>query len=509
MAGITVGHYDIEDSAERILEQLETVVAQTDFTQDIDVTEILDLCRTARHPAYLWSVDFVEPRNDMSRVRELIQIIIEGIYKDQFSIERKPGIKADLYQEAAFQNIRCHILSEIGKANDSLGIYNQFYDAHYDKLNTARQGNLLFAAATANLCCRKFTESYKFYNELWILTKYSSPAERFDNGVIDNLSFLSMVYNFFIKHVQDFRDFLQSELKSNKPLWDHKKISFLHILHDDHTWLVSLVGRGFYDHASQLMSDLPTFTGSKNYIPRNERHFHTNHRIRPESPYEGWQQVYAEKWDYQEDCASNKSGYYNKFKCENYKYSFLHFDNDHAKDGMQHNLLLTRLTEHLDTTKWQTLVYGGCALAPVYNKLTALKKDVTCVDISEQVCFELKKDGVACNHYPIQKYVEENKGDMLFLPDILSHLQRVEVEELIQDAAENYTFMTCLIETKEDIRRFEIQQEYQHYRPIINLHQTEEPQNWYRCLFLQHWEIVDDWNDDGTIIITVKNKSQL
>ena len=325
--------YNYSDSAEAVVNNLDAAINKIDFESKdtIDITEVLDLCRTSRHPAIAWSVDFVEPRPEMAKITELISSLDASIYTTSDSIILKENIKADIYQLSAFQNIRAHIRAEKGEISEAIKIYEQFTDKHLEELDLSRRSNLLFSISIAYLCTRQFKKSFHYYNELWYEIKYADPSARFQSGGIDSWILLNCVYWFFIKHVDDFRHFISSDLKLyNKDIWNHKKISFLNILHDDNSWVASLVGIGFYNEAARLMPSLPTYTSPKPYIPRNERYFHSGSKSIVSTEYDGWQKVYAEKWNHQLSYLDAGAGEYEHDLCEGFKYSFFHFLNDNG-----------------------------------------------------------------------------------------------------------------------------------------------------------------------------------
>ncbi len=490
MGGTTTGLYSF-NTADKILMHLREAVASTDFSSEINISEILDLCRSARHPAMGWLVDFVEPRKSMGEINDLIAQIDSSVFKSSDSIELHDHLQADVYQLAGFQNIRSNMRAENGEVKEALSVLEKFKDKHLDDLDLSRKSNLLFSCCTAFLSDRQFHKSYEFYRDHWFLLKYSDPSERFESSMLDNWTLLNTIYWFFVKHVQDFRHFLSSQLKVyNKDIWNHKKISFLNILRDDDTWLVSLMGTGFYDHAKKMMPDLPAYTGPKSYIPRNESHQQLDMSARlMTDEFEGWQQVYAEKWDWQIVTEINRGGDYDYERCEDYKYSFFHWDNNHEKDARQHGRLLD-FTKERDGTyhclkEIASISYVGCALAPVYDELSQLGT-TTCVDISEQVCFEMNKIEIYTEHSPVEQYVKRNKGDLLFSADLFSHLPRNRLVEMLEDASYNFRYLVCLIELGDDVRH--MKGCFAHRS--VNLHYPETP-TWYTSIIKENYNIID------------------
>lgn len=496
-------YFDIIDSLDEVLENLR-IASKTDFNKNIDVTEILDLCRSARHPSISWQTDFVEPRPEMDEVKELIKSIDNSIFVLPDSIKLKSNISADIYQLSAFNNIRAHMRSEDGRINQSLKIYENFYNTFYDDLDLSRKANLNYSYAMALLSDGKYEECWKKYEELWYLLKYCDPDQRFKSGILDSWSLLNHVFWFFVKHIEEFRYFLSSKLKiHNKDLWNHKKISYLHILHDDHTWVVSLMGKGFYDHACSKMTNLPKYIKPKPYIPRNDRSFYSQEKIpQADDAYQGQQRIYADKWNRQCFYLMNRSGEYDYFLSEDYKYSFFYFENDHNKDFEHHTKLLEFLINSIDISG-KDIIYAGCGNAPVLDQMENKGANVECVDISEQVVFEGHKQAIHINHSPIERYIVTNYCDVLFMPDLITHLNRNKYVDLIKDASCTAPYICALIEIEDDIRELK----YEHLEKRCNLHQINENPSWHASIIREHYDIIaSDLSEDKKTFMILGKK---
>ena len=242
------------------LDSVHTAFADLKTQNTSDLTVWMDIIRTCRQPQIFWEVDYIEPKEQLTEINAIIREFEQIYYPKKTSITLRKEFSADLNQQAAFNTIRAHLHAENGDFDTSLALFRGMMLEWKEDLSTIRQSNLMFHSCLAALCCGHTGESYAYFCDHGILTNHSTIPERVGLGLEDNDTLLRMVYWFFIKHVQDFRDFFCAE-SGVKPseLWNHKKISILYLLEYDNAWVASLCGLAFYNHAREIHSGLPAY----------------------------------------------------------------------------------------------------------------------------------------------------------------------------------------------------------------------------------------------------------
>jgi len=467
---LTAGGYVLEDPKKIILNRL------NDFFEELqtskNATPWFDIIRQCRHPAFLWEIDFIEPKEPMNIVNEYIRKSEQILYGSNANVYINPEYTADKYQEVCFHTIRAYLRAEEYNFDASLKILNQIIEWSED-LSLVRRSNLIMHLFKACLCTKDFEMSYKYFKDHWYLTKYSSEAERFNEGIWDNMMIMYMIMCFFIEYTDEYQLFLSThgdiELEN---LHKHKKISIMYLLKNDHSWIVSQLSLPFYNHARELMPTLPEYFIQKN-TPRNKETIIPARKNALIKAYPGWQGTYFEKL-----CEEIATDGARPEQIDNYLYSFLHFcknyENDHQnEDALFEFLRAKQLAEN-------NIVYAGCGLAHIYSRFDG---ETTCVDVAEQMVYECEKQDIKVNLMSIEKFMANTdiSFDLFFSSGLLEHLSEYSIDMLLS---------ACRRKTKNVCLFVEIREEHVDI-PIIGnifLHRTNKPADWWKKKFNQSFD---------------------
>lgn len=260
--------YKKEESSEtleidKIFTKIEDRLFEIEKEKNSDVTFLIDLCRSLRHAGFCWEIDYIKPNQKMTKTIELIKQVESTIYSSPNSVLLKNKFQADINQLAAFQTLRAHIRAENGQMPDAITILGQFFKHSYDLLNTIRKSTILFSLSVAYLCDAQFHMSYKLYEELWNLLRHTENNRRYSEGVMDAWVMLNLVYSFFMYHVVEFKNFFSMQVKiPASELFRHKQKYFINLLNKDITSIISVIGIGFYNHATNKLKMLPKYEDS-------------------------------------------------------------------------------------------------------------------------------------------------------------------------------------------------------------------------------------------------------
>lgn len=255
-------HVDVIETQEieKIFTKIESRLFDLDKEKHVDVTHIFDLCRTLRHAGFCWEVDYIKPNKMMQKSIDLIQRVETAVYASHNSVLLRNKFNAEINQTAAFQTIRAHIRAESGKTPDAITILSQFFKNCYDMLDTRRKGALIYTLAVAYLCDAQFAMSYKLFEELWNLLRYTENTKRYSDGTADAWITLNIIYSFFMYHVIDFRNYFSAQVKApSSEVYRHKQKYFMQAMEHQLTPIISQIGIGFYNHATLKMADLPKY----------------------------------------------------------------------------------------------------------------------------------------------------------------------------------------------------------------------------------------------------------
>jgi len=443
-------------------------------TDSGDVTSWLDLLRTCRQPQILWDVDYIEPKEGMDDINEYIRQTEKILYEGN-SVTLRPQFSAHLDQQSAFCTIRAHLKAETSP-EAAKEIFSDMLDTFYSDLSVIRKSNLLYHSCLAFLCCGDFSESYECFERHWALLKYASPSDRIKEGIMDNHVILQMAYWFFVKHVDDFRDFYSVKSKADmESIWNHKKISLLYFMEYDCAWMTSCCGLSFYQHARASYPLLPKYE-RKRSTPSNEyRRWHPDDVAvyAPEISSVGQEKYYFEQYNREVDMTRK---FPNPDKADDYLYSYYHYQNDYVKDTNHKAQLVDYIQEFVDVwgddTEISSVVELGCGVE-MPSGLSS--KEYLGVDISEKVCSVLMDQNnlnCECVHSPADKFMisTDKSFDLCFAYDLLNHMKPHRLKLLLKACAEKCKYLAAKIDTRDDFRSDILSKKLRIDR--INLHCT-------------------------------------
>lgn len=438
-----------EDLVEIIKNKIESIRTPT------DATTWMDICRTARQPQMLWHVDYLEPRDSLILVNELIRESEIILYGDKTNLSLKEGYTADLQQQAAFNTIRAHLRSEEGDFDGALKIFRELSEDFYDRLTTIRQSNLLMHCCLAFVCCGKFRDSYNFFQKHWVLLKSLSEDQRLDLGVWDNHVILHMIYWHVASHIRDFRDFYEIESGMQGGVMAHKKVALLKCLDYDQTWCASFMGLPFHRRLCELY---PAF------LPWDKR------TTTPENYLELWEKNPGEELRKEKrGSLPTEKLYYERYnkqflphirpdedELENCLYSYYFFQGSKAKEVTLQDRLNIFMNDHLDPDEYETILAVGPGIAYPYQYHN---RAITIVDVSELICERLKSNsdiphGVNIVHSCMSKFLRETDQtfDVCIARDVLQNLSRSRLDVFFNYLPKKCKHLVALIDLRVDVR---------------------------------------------------------
>lgn len=437
-----------EDLADIIKKQLESIKTPG------DVTSWMDVCRTARQPQMLWHVDYIEPRDCLLTINDLIRESEEILYVNKTSVILKDNYTADLQQQSAFNTIRAHLRSEEGDFESSLDIFRSLLKDFYDRLTTIRQSNLLIHCCLAFVCCGEFRESYECFQKHWVLLKSLSEDQRLSLGIWDNHVILHMIYWHIASHIRDFRDFYEVESGVEGGIMGHKKVALLKCLDYDQTWAASFMGLPFHKKLCELY---PTF------LPWDKR------TTTPENYLELWETNPGESFRREKKGASpSEMKYYERYnkqflphsrpdedEAENCLYSFYFFQDSKAKEVSLQDKLNIFMSKHIHEDDCKTILSVGPGLSYPYP---FHGREITLVDISEHTCHRLStqphQEGITVIHSCMSKYVRNTSEqfDVCVARDVLQNLSRSRLDVFLNYLPQRCNHLIAVIDLNEDVR---------------------------------------------------------
>ena len=458
-------------------------------TSSGDVTAWLDLLRTCRQPQILWEVDYIEPKEELAGINDLVRQTEDILYENGHIVMR-PEFSADMSQQIAFCTIRAHLLSETDP-EASKKLFSDMMDYFYGDLTLIRKSNLLYHACLAFLCCNDFAKSYDCFERHWGLLKYASPSDRIKEGIVDNQTILQIIYWFFIKHVDDFRDFYAVRSKVEmEQVWNHKKISFLYFMEYDCSWVTSCCGLPFYQHARATYPALPKYERKRSTPTNVCKRWHPNDVTiyAEETSATGKEKYYFEQYNREIDLSRK---FPNPDKADDYLYSYYHYQNDYVEDFNNKVLLSEYTRENIpmwnDDSLVTTVLELGCGVE-IPGGFGA--KEYLGVDISEKVCDVLEEqNNVKYVHSPADKFLIEtdSRFDLCFACDLLSNLQPQRLSILLKSCSEKCEYFVALIDTRDDIRSDILSKQLRVEN--INLHRTVRTHEEWVQMLESHFEV--------------------
>lgn len=421
-----------------------------------DATGWMDICRTARQPQTLWNIDYIEPREFLSPINDLIRESEIMLYGNKTNIFLKEGYSADLQQQSSFNTIRAHLRSEEGDFESALLIFQSLLDSFYDKLTVIRQSNLLMHCCLAFVCCGKFRDSYQCFNKHWILLKSLSEDQRLELGIWDNHVILHMIYWHISAHVPDFKDFYEIQ-SGTQEMIAHKKIPLLKCLEYDQTWCASFMGLPFHKHFCKLYPEFPKWTKLKttpeNFLPMWEKNPGQSFRDDKQSSptiekkyYERYNKQFLPHTRPIED------------EVENCLYSYYYFQDSQAHEVLLQDNLNIFANNHtnFDNLKY-ILSVGPGRVCPNYS----YKQDMTLVDISEVVCDQFNHLIEQANnprltmiHSCMSKFALKTDRifDVCMARDVLQNLSPSRLDIFLNSISQKIKYLIALIDLDKDVR---------------------------------------------------------
>lgn len=421
-----------------------------------DVTAWMDICRTARQPQMLWHVDYIEPRDSLALVNDLIRESEIVLYGDKTNIFLKEGYSADFQQQAAFNTIRAHLRSEEDDFVAALSIFKTLLDHFYDKLTPIRQSNLLMHGCLSFVCCGDFRQSHEYFKKHWILLKSLPEDQRLGLGIWDNHVILHMIYWHISANVRDFRDFYEVESGATG-MMSHKKIALLKCLDYDQTWCAGFMGLPFH---KQLCKLYPSF------LPWEKR------TTTPENYLEIWETNPGEAFRKEKEGSSPAEKiYYERYnkqflphtrpdedEVENCLYSYYFFQNSKAEEVSLQDRLNMFMDKHFDAENCKQILSVGPGLAYPYQHHG---RQITIVDISELVCKRLeavrakaRRSGIHIVNKCMSKFIRDTDQtfDICMARDVLQNLSRARLDVFLNYLPKKCKHLVALIDLDADVR---------------------------------------------------------
>ena len=241
-----------ESMPQLVIEEFERI------KKPIDVTCWMDLIRTVRHPGIFWVTDYIQPRQILLEMNDVIRDSEIYLYGDRQSMTLKDGYSADISQEVAFHTIRAQLRSEEGEISLSVDMFRKLYEKWYPKISVIRQSNLIVHWFRVSLCCKMFEEACECISRHEELIYTQDEKDRTELGLTDNQSIMNLAIWYFMKYSKELVLFIAKKNNLNpKNIWNHKKTSLIDLLDTDNSWIVSFCSRSFYEHARIVYQDLP------------------------------------------------------------------------------------------------------------------------------------------------------------------------------------------------------------------------------------------------------------
>ena len=483
-------------SAENLLELMQKEIDNLKTTGD--VTGWMDLVRTCRQPQIFWKIDYIEASEKLKQINALIQKSEQILYENETSLNLRHGFIADSAQEIAFHTIRARMRSEEGKIGLSVSMFEAMLKKYYDIIPTIRQSNLLLHAYTSFLCSMRFEEAFECMNKHWFLLKYAEAPERVSLGLWDNETILHLIAWFFVKHVSKFKNFYISKTKIEpRMMWNHKKISLLHFMDHDHSWVASICGLPFYEHASAIMPSLPQYIRQKT-TPVNMNKYFNSEEINEETSFKvGTREYYSQKFNNE---IRKHWHYLDQDKADNYLYSYYQLEkNESAEDVNSKTDLIEYLHEHLQYNHYNSVLEIGCGTQSSY-----MNTDIVCylgIDISEEVCRILKPQKIPHRHGQIVTILPQiNKHfELCFGCDIINHLNETQIKTLLTHIRTYCNYLALSINLHDDFREGIFTPLTKQYSPI-NMHKTTKNINEWMELIEQFFTVKHKCEDNWLFI---------
>lgn len=463
-----------------------------------DVSSWMDLMRTCRQPQVFWAVDYIEPQEELIEINRLIRESEAILYKKNSNIYLKDGYTADVNQLSAFNTIRAHLRAEEGHIATAEHMFQQMLRHRFDELSLIRKSNLLFHGCLSLLCCGKFQESYDCFEKHWGLLKYASPSDRISQGLEDNHNILTMIYWFFIKNVENFRDFYAvANGQKVGQIWNHKKIALLYFLEHDSSWAISFCGLAFYNYARSLFPSLPIYE-KKRSTPTNHQKIWLDDEVcsyAEETQATGKEQYYFEQYNREIDLNSK---FPDQDTSDDYLYSYYHYQTNYPLDQNAKMKLVDFIREHIDDDDYFSVLEAGSSLIIARG---FAQKSYTCIDISSRVCEILQEKDIEHEQGCISVFLSktEKNFDLCFAYDILNHLNHHRLQDFLYNCSKKCTYLAAAIDTEDDFRNDILSKN--HGVKKINLHRTVRDIEGWRGYLESHFKKINMHTDGKWIYV--------
>lgn len=265
------------------------------------IDEWVYLIRQARHPDFIWDIDYIQPTDELQKINLLIDQSEDVLFESKNSLKLKSNYTVDLNALAIFNIIRAYRKAEKLEYTDSLQIWNELYESDYFRLTPIRQSNLLMHMHIAFMCFKDFEKAFACYSKHLLFTKILPFKQQHTYGVLDNSSIMYFIQCFFARHVPEFLSFITNKLDAlEREMLIHKKVEVLEFLPIQ--FYVQILSKTFYDLAKSTMPlpnyDLSTFIKNKHSpVERVETILEKQYIECLNSPYSSKSEINARKWD--------------------------------------------------------------------------------------------------------------------------------------------------------------------------------------------------------------------
>jgi len=266
-----------------------------------NIEELSYLIRSARHPDFLWEINYITPSENLNIINDLVISIEPNLFKSVLSIELKERYSCSPSALMMLNIVRAYIKAEKGQITDSMTLWNQLYEIDYSVFPVIRQCNLLMHLYIVFLCTKDFEKAHSCYIKLFSLLKVINLKTLHETGIIDNISIIYTIQSFFAKHVPEFLSFLSDKLHvPTRNLLSHKKVTTL--VFTPMQFIVQICTKPFYDHAKSKMPlpdyDIDSFH-KKDYHPVSDSisEWEEKYSETINSEYSTTLEKSARKWD--------------------------------------------------------------------------------------------------------------------------------------------------------------------------------------------------------------------
>lgn len=265
------------------------------------IDEWIYLIRQARHPDFLWKINYIIPTEELSEINKMISESELILFEDPCDIILKKPFTADPASMSLFNVVRAYTKAENGQISEALNLWDKLYEDGISTLSPMRQTNLLMHFYVSFLCSKQFEKAFSCYTRYLALTKLTTLKAQHSIGLLDNLSIMYCLHAFFLRHVPEFLSFMSSKLDVyERELMIHKKSSMLDVMPIQ--FFVQTCSKPFYDYAKTLMPlpdyDIQDFKHSRTMSAKKSNSiYEEKYADVCLSPYSTKTEICSRKWD--------------------------------------------------------------------------------------------------------------------------------------------------------------------------------------------------------------------